>query len=68
MGRIQRLSKDGVRVWAHIRVAATVQIAWLIEEDVDFETEFEQEIPLAIATLAAGGGLALAGLAAAVES
>jgi hypothetical protein len=69
MGRVQRLSPQGVRIWAHIRVAATVQIAWLIEEDVDFETEFEQSIPLALVALAAGAGPlgALAGLAAAVE-
>ena len=39
---------------------------WL-QSAVDFETEFEQNIPLAVATLVGGGGLALAGLAAAVE-
>ena len=54
MGRLQRVDDSGVRIWAHIRVAATVQIAWLIEEDVDFETEFEQKIPMSLVTLVSG--------------
>ncbi len=28
MARLKRVDDDGVRIWAHIRVAATVQIAW----------------------------------------
>lgn len=59
MARIQRLvGTTDIRIWAHIRVAASVQIAWLLEEEVDFETQFEQNIPLELATIAAGGGLA----------
>jgi hypothetical protein len=67
MGRLQRVDDSGVRIWAHIRVAATVQIAWLIEEDVDFETEFEQKIPMSLVTLVSGANPILAGVVAAVE-
>ena len=45
-------------IWAHIRVAGSVQVDWLIEEDVDFETQFVQTLPLEFATVAATGGLA----------
>lgn len=59
MARIDRVTLEDpeVTIWAHIRVAASVQIAWLIEEDVDFETQFEQKVPLELAVFAAGGGL-----------
>lgn len=63
MARIERvtLSDPEITIWAHIRVAGSVQVAWLIEEDVDFETQFEQTLPLELATLAVGG-VGLAGL------
>jgi len=56
MARIERLNGDQrtVTISARIRGVATVQIAYFIEEDEDFETEFEQEIPLAAAALAGG--------------
>ena len=37
-----------------IRVVATVQVAYFFEDDVDFETEFEQDLPLAAVALAVG--------------
>lgn len=58
MARVERLDLDeGLTIWAHIRVAASVQIAWLIKEDIDFETQFEQTLPLELVTFAAGGGI-----------
>ncbi len=66
MARIKRVTTSKVTVWAKIRVAATVQIAIFIEEDVDFETQFEQDIPLALAALVPGGQI-LAGLSHAVS-
>jgi hypothetical protein len=56
MARIKRESVR-VTVWAQIRVAASVQVAVFIEEDVDFQTQFEQDIPLAIAAVVPGVGL-----------
>ena len=32
----------------------SVQIAYFIEDDVDFETQFEQDLPLAAVALIAG--------------
>ena len=58
MARIKRASPSRVTVWAQIRVAASVQVAVFIEEDVDFQTQFEQDIPLAIAAVVPGVGLA----------
>lgn len=55
MARIERVTDKNVHIWADIRVAASVQVAWLIEEEVDFETQFEQDIPLW--AVAAAGGL-----------
>lgn len=66
MARIRRATPEKVTVWAKIRVAASVQVAIFIEEDVDFETQFEQDIPLALAALVPGGQL-LGGLSAAVS-
>jgi hypothetical protein len=65
MARIKRVDQSGVRVWAHIRVAASVQVALFVEEDVDFETQFEQVIPLELAAVLPGGQLV--GLAAALS-
>jgi hypothetical protein len=60
IARLKRLDIDQnkIEIWAQIRVAATVQVAWLVEEEVDFETQFEQRIPLAL-TVAALFGPAL---------
>jgi hypothetical protein len=57
MARIQRATPKAIRVWAHIRVAASIQVAFFIDEEVDFETQFQQEIPLALAALLPGAGL-----------
>jgi hypothetical protein len=48
MARIKRLIPKGneVTIWAQIRVCATVQVAWLVDEDIDVKTQFEQKIPL----------------------
>ena len=57
MARVQRLNDiENVTIRADIRVVATVHIAWLIDEDVDVRTQFEQKIPLRLAALAVGGG------------
>lgn len=48
VARITRLNGDKtVTIAARIRVAASIQVAFLFDEDVDFETQFEQNIPLA---------------------
>jgi hypothetical protein len=51
MARIQRVSDSGVTIHATVRVVASVQIAWLIEIDIDFETQFEQTLPLELAAI-----------------
>jgi hypothetical protein len=58
MARIQRVNVGDLNVTIHadIRVVATVQIAWLIEEDIDLRTQFEQTLPLGLAALPLGGG------------
>jgi hypothetical protein len=57
IARIKRISlvDNKIDIWAKIRVAASVQVAWLIDEDVDFETQFEQRLPLALVAAAAFG-------------
>jgi len=57
MARIQRASPKSVTVWAQIHVAASVQVAIFVEEDVDFQTQFQQDIPLAALALVPGVGL-----------
>jgi hypothetical protein len=57
MARIKRASPKAVTIWAQIRVAASVQIAIFIEEEVDFQTQFQQELPLAALALVPGVGL-----------
>jgi hypothetical protein len=46
MARIQSRQDNSLSLYADIRVAATVQLAFFIEEEVDFRTQFEQTIPL----------------------
>jgi hypothetical protein len=55
MARIKRIAPTAneVIVWAQIRVCATVQVAWLFEEDIDVKTQFEQKIPLSFIAAAA---------------
>jgi hypothetical protein len=55
MARIKRISPtaDEVIIWAQIRVCATAQVAWLVEEDIDIQTQFEQKLPLRFIAAAA---------------
>jgi len=55
MARIKRVAPKAneVRIWAQIRVCATVQVAWLVDEDIDVKTQFEQKIPLSFIAAAA---------------
>lgn len=63
MARVSRLDPKSVEIKARVRVVATVQVAYFFEDDVDFETEFEQKIPLAaVAALAGANPLAIAAL------
>jgi hypothetical protein len=57
MARIQRIipQANEVTIWAQIRVCATVHIAWLIDEDIDVNTQFEQKLPLTFVLAAAFG-------------
>lgn len=57
MARIQRVEVEGdnsVTLWCELRVAATVQVAWFLEEEMDLRTQFEQDVPLAPFLLVAG--------------
>jgi hypothetical protein len=65
LARIQRIKPEAneVTIWAQIRVCATVHVAWLIDEDIDVNTQFEQELPLTF-VLAALFGPALLPVAA----
>ena len=65
LARIERIDEENVTIWCQLRVTATVQIAVLIEEEIDFQTEFEQKIPLEAVALAVLPGAVLPGLAAA---
>lgn len=54
MARIDRVDEKAVTLSAELRVAATVQVAVLIEEEWEIRTRFRQEIPLAAFALIAG--------------
>jgi hypothetical protein len=56
MARLQRfdLNADTVTIWAELHAAATVQVAWLFEEEREITTQFEQKLPLGLFALAAG--------------
>jgi len=59
MARIERIDLDDqgkVTIFADIRIVATVQVAWLLEEDIDIRTQFEQTLPLSLALVPLGGG------------
>ena len=57
MAIIKRKSPLLITVAAQIRVAASIQIAIFIDESVDFQTQFQQDIPLAALALIPGVGL-----------
>jgi hypothetical protein len=56
MARIQRIDGDqhSVTIWAEIRAAASVQVAWLLKEEREIRTQFEQKLPLEAFALVAG--------------
>jgi hypothetical protein len=61
MAQIKRLpGGQVVTISAQIHVAATVHVAIFLDEDVDFEAQFKQDIPLATLGLLPGVGLAVA--------
>jgi hypothetical protein len=51
MARIERKNLEVVTIHARIRVAATVHIAIFFDEDIGFDTQFQQDIPLAVAVI-----------------
>ncbi len=57
MARIQRINpgENEVTIWAQIRVCASVHVAWLFDEDIDVNTQFEQKLPLTFVLAAAFG-------------
>jgi hypothetical protein len=61
MAQIRRLPGGQiVTISAQIHVAASVHVAIFLDEDVDFETQFQQDIPLATLGLLPGVGLFVA--------
>jgi hypothetical protein len=61
MARISRLNPGAVNtvtIWAQIHVAASVHVAIFLDEDISLDTQFKQDIPLALVVAAAGGGIA----------
>jgi len=65
MARIARKNLAFVTIHAELKVAATVHVAIFLDEDIDFDTQFQQDIPLALAVFVPPGG-ALVALAATV--
>jgi hypothetical protein len=59
LARIRRNNVATVTIFATIHIAATVHIAIFFDEDVDFETQFHQDIPLAALGLVPGVGMAV---------
>jgi hypothetical protein len=57
MAKMKRKEQGIVTIWAQIRVAASVQIAFFVDEDIDFTTQFQQDIPLAALSLIPGVGI-----------
>src|ERR1035441_8063842 len=63
MAQIQRQAvprEEIVTISAQIHVAASVHVAIFLDEDVHFETQFQQDIPLATLGLLPGVGLLVA--------
>ena len=59
MARVQRLNNadlNTVTIWCELRVAATVQVAWLFDEERELHTQFEQDLPLGLFAFAGGVG------------
>ena len=67
MARLQRVDPKSVTIWAELHAAATVQVAWLFEEEREITTQFEQKLPLGLFALAAGANPLAVLVATAVE-
>lgn len=67
MARMQRVDPKTITIWAELHAAATVQVAWLFEEEREITTQFEQTLPLGLFALAAGANPLAALVATAVE-
>jgi hypothetical protein len=67
MARLQRVDSKTVTIWCELRAAATVQVAWLLEEEREITTQFEQKLPLQLFALAAGANPLAVLVATAVE-
>jgi hypothetical protein len=67
MARLQRVDPKTVTIWAELHAAATVQVAWLFEEEREITTQFEQKLPLQLFALAAGANPLAVLVATAVE-
>ena len=67
MARLQRADPKTVTIWAELHAAATVQVAWLFEEEREITTQFEQTLPLGLFALAAGANPLAALVMTAVE-
>jgi hypothetical protein len=59
LARIRRNDAATVTIFATIHIAASVHIAIFFDEDIDFETQFHQDIPLATLGLIPGVGMAV---------
>ncbi|HEY4355003.1 MAG TPA: hypothetical protein VGN16_04580 [Acidobacteriaceae bacterium] len=57
LARVRRNNPATVTIFATIHIAASVHVAIFFDEDVDFETQFQQDIPLAALALVPGVGL-----------
>jgi hypothetical protein len=67
MARLQRVDPKSVTIWAELHAAATVQVAWLLDEEREITTQFEQKLPLGLFALAAGANPLAVLVATAVE-
>lgn len=54
LARLMRVGGGEITIWAELRAAATVQVAWLLKEKREIRTQFEQTLPLAPFAVLAG--------------
>ena len=60
MARIKRSDNLAfVTVWAQLHIAASVHVAIFFDEDIDFHTQFQQDIPVVAFAVVPGAGLAV---------
>ena len=65
MAKIRRANPREVQIWVSLDIVATVQVAWLVEEDYDLHTQFQQTLPMEAVALLAGTNPLLVGAASA---